>query len=488
MTKHTTRGTETSGFSELTRVASSISWPDVLGFALVQTWTVLCIALPNPITYGEPFMDLRWLSLFTAATVSLASALHGRFGRFVAQSRIGFTAVGILSSGTSLLGPISALFAPPASSVLLHLAAIGVGTGFAWLYITWYVRFCGNRNMMGLASSVVASLCLTYPLANVLSTDQMSPWISAVVGSLLPVLSVALARKDAETAHIDRNDCNTSLAHLDPAKQLLCVRFFACLFIVVAVVETARNFLLGGTAIAFYAGIANLSGVALKVACAIWLVGVFAGRKAPGVSIAYRVAFMLILGVVLCIPLSLQGNWFAHMLLDVGSFFFHMVVLMVAYQTCVGFEIAPQRFFGILRAFWALAALAGIEVELVYGSQGMQPIQLLPVILGLAVAGAFLFVFTDRDCVEILASAPATTAREQPAPTFDDKLTALAHERGVSDRELEVALLVAKGRSAARIAEMLGVSLATVNSHVHHVYQKLGVHSRQELMDAIEKK
>ena len=48
-------------------------------------------------------------------------------------------------------------------------------------------------------------------------------------------------------------------------------------------------------------------------------------------------------------------------------------------------------------------------------------------------------------------------------------------------------MLVAQGRSAARIAESLGVSLATVNSHVHHVYCKLGVHSRQELLDAVER-
>ena len=46
--------------------------------------------------------------------------------------------------------------------------------------------------------------------------------------------------------------------------------------------------------------------------------------------------------------------------------------------------------------------------------------------------------------------------------------------------------LTDKGRSATSIAEDLSVTLATVNSHVHHIYQKRGVHSRQEMLDLIE--
>jgi len=485
MTKQASPNTPASTRDELTRVAASLTWPYVLGFALVQTWTVLCIALPDPITYGEPFMDLRWVSLSTAAVISLATALHEGFGRLVAHNQRGFTIVGVLASASSLLGPVSALFSPFVSGLLLHLAAVGVGVGFAWLFIGWYVRFCTIQDMLGLAASVVASMCLTYPLANVLSTDQMSPWIAAVIGSLLPVLSVGVLRMQAVGLDaVTPPSCESAALSRD--KHLLCLRFCVCLFVVIAVVEASRNFLLGGTAIAFYAGVANLGGVVLKVACATWLVVVFSGRKAHGVSIAYRVALMMMLGVVLCIPLMLQGNWFAHMLLDVGSFFFLMVVLMVAYQITVGFDIAPQRFFGLARALWALAALAGIGIEGLRDIYGAPLIQLLPVVLGLAAAAAFLFVFTDRDCVEVLASMPVSNEQQVNTPTLEDKLGRLAKSHGVSDREFEVALLVAKGRSSSRIAEMLGVSLATVNSHVHHVYQKLGVHSRQELMDVIE--
>ena len=48
-------------------------------------------------------------------------------------------------------------------------------------------------------------------------------------------------------------------------------------------------------------------------------------------------------------------------------------------------------------------------------------------------------------------------------------------------REAEVLELLAERRSAVEIAESLHVSVATVNSHRRHIYEKLGVHSRREL-------
>ena len=103
-------------------------------------------------------------------------------------------------------------------------------------------------------------------------------------------------------------------------------------------------------------------------------------------------------------------------------------------------------------------------------------------LLGLAVAVVFTFAFTDRDCVDTLSSLPAPVH----TPRFKTKCERLAQRTGISERELEVMELTAKGRSATRIAEDLSVTLATVNSHVHHIYQKLGVHSRQEMLDLIE--
>jgi DNA-binding NarL/FixJ family response regulator len=49
---------------------------------------------------------------------------------------------------------------------------------------------------------------------------------------------------------------------------------------------------------------------------------------------------------------------------------------------------------------------------------------------------------------------------------------------GLTGRELEVLLVLVRGRSNQEIAQDLGISAKTVGHHVQHVYRKAGVRSR----------
>lgn len=60
------------------------------------------------------------------------------------------------------------------------------------------------------------------------------------------------------------------------------------------------------------------------------------------------------------------------------------------------------------------------------------------------------------------------------------------HDRGLSEGEVEVALLAADDMRASAIAEKLVVAEATVNSRLQQVYRKLNVHSRDELADLLQ--
>jgi DNA-binding CsgD family transcriptional regulator len=53
---------------------------------------------------------------------------------------------------------------------------------------------------------------------------------------------------------------------------------------------------------------------------------------------------------------------------------------------------------------------------------------------------------------------------------------------GATEREREVATLLARGLSRAEMAETLVLSPHTVEDHVKSLYEKLGVNSRQELV------
>lgn|GEM_PF-4494029 len=56
----------------------------------------------------------------------------------------------------------------------------------------------------------------------------------------------------------------------------------------------------------------------------------------------------------------------------------------------------------------------------------------------------------------------------------------------LSPRQLEVMLLLAKGRDAVYIEETLMISGHTAKAHIYNIYSKTNVHSRQELITLIE--
>ena len=75
--------------------------------------------------------------------------------------------------------------------------------------------------------------------------------------------------------------------------------------------------------------------------------------------------------------------------------------------------------------------------------------------------------------------------QDGPAPRFRRSLKKLAEMRGLSPRETEVFVLLAQGRTRAFIQDELVLSGSTVKTHVSHIYAKMGVHDRQEMMDLI---
>lgn len=80
------------------------------------------------------------------------------------------------------------------------------------------------------------------------------------------------------------------------------------------------------------------------------------------------------------------------------------------------------------------------------------------------------------------AAAAATTDRAQ---STDERIAAIAREHGLTRRESEVFALLARGRSIPYVRDALVISRETAATHAKHIYAKLGVHSRQELIDLV---
>lgn len=74
-----------------------------------------------------------------------------------------------------------------------------------------------------------------------------------------------------------------------------------------------------------------------------------------------------------------------------------------------------------------------------------------------------------------------------PDHRLDSACQRLAAQGGLSARETEILQYLARGRSQPYIRDELVLSKNTVATHVKHIYQKLEVHSRQELLDLVER-
>ena len=67
-------------------------------------------------------------------------------------------------------------------------------------------------------------------------------------------------------------------------------------------------------------------------------------------------------------------------------------------------------------------------------------------------------------------------------PTDDRREALLDH---LSRREREIARLLVAGYSGVNVAAISGLSENTVRTHAKHIYTKLDIHKRQELLDML---
>lgn len=110
---------------------------------------------------------------------------------------------------------------------------------------------------------------------------------------------------------------------------------------------------------------------------------------------------------------------------------------------------------------------------------------LLALFVGYALIGLKNFSF--ETAIEGIVPVEEPEVRsESPEDLFQARCDAIAEEYHLTPREREVFAMLARGRNREYIQEKLVVSRNTVKAHVRHVYEKLDIHSHQELIDLVE--
>lgn len=193
-------------------------------------------------------------------------------------------------------------------------------------------------------------------------------------------------------------------------------------------------------------------------------------------------ALLLVAFGALCIP-SLAAGMPAAGLAFVGAIWFSWQSL-----SSVQLSEVKERLAASELATTALDKVA-IDVSFIVGS-------LLALVVGavgpgVALAAACLLALLSTFVVALMVGVRQQDAARDEAAQAEARRQAelydrLARRLDLSAREREVVEMLARGYSSAFIAEQLGVSQSTAKSHIAHIYQKAGVHRKDEFLELID--
>lgn len=192
------------------------------------------------------------------------------------------------------------------------------------------------------------------------------------------------------------------------------------------------------------------------------------------------------LSLLLGANLELVANCFGRSCLELALMVMFLIVAHHYRSSALQIFSFGQAMFlaGGLPGTYALLRSLGIE-EMPLGNIGV--IILLLACTSLLVFG-MVFIIVNRDFMVIIRSCiddePVPAA--DPASAEPSAADTLAIQYHLSEREHEVLEEFSRGRSMKRIAEDLCVSVGTVNTYLRRIYQKMDIHSRQELLDMFD--
>ncbi len=303
----------------------------------------------------------------------------------------------------------------------------------------------------------------------------------------LPFVSLALTWNTARPVleETQRGSAPADFSVTQPSTFLpLASQLFACLFLFrLAFGYSLRFGEVGGVPLSDFLGIVPVAVVAVYV---------LMSRKPFPADVLAQVSVLLVVAGFLVVTSDVPfGAVGSVTLLSAGNTLFDMVAWLVLTAVAGRNARAAVATFAWGRGLTGVGTTAGASlgvwsnelfgagstaVELVTGA-------LILVFVGYALIGLKNFSFSAT----IAGVTPVDEAvAKAPQQEFEERCVALAERYGLSPRELEVFMMLARGRDRTYIQEQLVVSRNTVKAHVKHVYAKLDIHAHQELIDLVE--
>ena len=468
--------TADSSVSDFRALGQLLDMPlSFFGFALWRAWVSLAVASP---AYPLPLMQQTGQVAYDAilAAACLAGALLSKRLSPLNGRLWPFFLAGILMAGSTAMN-VAATF-HPALTVFALPCVVAAGVGSALLILLWceiYSCLSPVRTAVYYALTLILGVFLTFVLEGF-----RGPWFYGAL-VLLPIMSVGLAHRSYHRRLASRDRPDPSCRALVPWKFIIVV----ALYEIVAGLSAAY---VGG-------GYGNLVGphstAATLLAGIALFVWVFWLSDRFPLSMLYRAPVVIVACGLVALPLlGLSNGVVGALCVSMGSTLFSCVIFLFLCDISKRLGIAALCLFGIEEALiplkWGGAALGGALRSGEVLGVSTQGVALL-VAVGLVV-GLSLLLVNDREVgtrwgITLLGKAQRDAAAGRREEVLCDQL---AEASGLTPRETEVLALLAQGKSLSQVASSLFIAEGTAKAHTRHIYEKLGINTRQELFDLLK--
>ncbi len=414
------------------------------------------------------------------------------------KKRLGFVAFGLAVGGSFL-----AVVGQAAYDWLLVLGQVVASAGTALLLVFWGERFCSFEGKMAAlsgAGSFVAG-CSLYLLLT-------SPAIEPVLLYLLPMLLVLcgglllFGREGAAVSDpmsfvkkdVDSKASLECCGETAPGDNRLSgvVVLFACLVVCVLLNEVVRILAtpLVADRFSLVGRLTQMGG--LVVAC-MALVALICSKTAISFdSMSRFLLSLMVAGFLSFLVFDQEGSHLTFVMLGAGYWCLNMLIWIALCDITQRLGIAAIRSFAALYGAMQVAILVAKPLGAAL-AQLLGKASGLPLIVSCAVfVTVVLAMFLLRDGKAFRANKPSgdnpVFPRKNSAEnrSAEGLLQGIAGKYGLSPRETDVFVMLARGRSLPVIKKELGIATGTAQTHVRHIYEKLGIHTRQELLDLVE--
>ena len=449
-----------------------------LGIGFLSSW-VYCAYNTSSLFDGRPgnasLAHPSWLAAIAGAILVLVAGAV-LFNRVRETPRLLEPAAVALMAGGTVLSAVS--LAP-----LLSMAggfASGIGYGLLWLFwgrVLAEIHSERTEYIVPASSAVTAVTALVFPTLS-------GPIGVTAVAALAPLSfgCLAVARKQVPYDG-DPTRENDARAPMPSRNILRVIAYTVGLYFVIGCLNSLSPLLetpLGPFTVNIPVFLGSCLGILLA------LLFILHAVRIDLASLSKLIAPLLMGAITLfALQRPLAERCFVALL--VGADFMAVSVIIVY---LVNLEKAGRlrRYSGIGIAQGAL--LIGSVAGNLFGRQwhgglGLSTEQLLFIVLVLASALVLSLSFIPRSASARPAAGPAASTQKER--DIAEVVQDLAAAKGLTPRETEILEYLARGRTEPYIREQLWLSRSTVSTHVKHIYQKLGIHSKQEIISLIEK-